>query len=79
MTFEGSETVEGADVIVTGDVEADEGEVVVVDKFPFITVRPGCQLWHIAIISRRTYNPAKARRLIQILSLPKLELLVADA
>ena len=39
MTFETADAIEGAEVMVARDVDDSEGELMAVDKFPFIIAR----------------------------------------
>lgn len=43
MTFGAVETIEAAEVIVVGNVKDGEGELIAVNRFPFITARSGDQ------------------------------------
>ncbi len=60
--FEAAEAVEGAEVIVAGNSADGEGELMTLDRFPFVTVRSMLLVLGIAIlINSRGYSRARER------------------
>lgn len=43
VTFATAEAIEGAEVMVAAVIDGDEGELMAVDKLPFIFADSGCQ------------------------------------
>lgn len=79
MTFGLHLAIEEAEVIVSAEVKADERELRVVDRLPFIIARQIGILYEKPVASRRTHELARDRELMQLRPTPKLQSLVADA
>lgn len=47
MTFEAADTNEGADVMVAVELEDGESELMLVDRFPFVTISHMISIWQI--------------------------------
>lgn len=61
MTFEIPVAIEEAEVIVSAEVKADEGELRAVDRLPFIIARQIVSLSEKPVASRRIHELARDR------------------
>ena len=80
MAFDITKDVEGAEVIVAGDIKDGDAELMEEDRFPFSITMSDREYfaWTMTVL-RHTYKLGKGREVMQIRSIPGRRMLITHA